>query len=132
MSVSATSIQTYLNAFDSYRTKLESLSTNNVSDLDTAEAFFVNLGWTPLRIMAVEQKLVYGWLGWKEREQMRIDCENAAILLVERFDDMNTTFQDFWTVVFHNRQKKGLMNIIQWNGNNPSVTRPISELKFAP
>lgn len=132
MAVSNTNIQTYLNNWDTvYQPQKQSLATNNLSDLDTAEAHFLEKNFTVQRISIVEVKLVYGWHTMRHREELFNKCLNAGFLLVEHFEELNSTFQDFFTVLFKYRQKAGTLCIIQWNGQNPSVTRPLQELIIA-
>jgi hypothetical protein len=131
MAVSNTNIQAYCSDFATYQTAKQSLTTNNLSDLDYAETFFKELKWTVERIAVAEVKLIYGWLSLKKRDELYDRCLKAGFLLVERFDELNSTYQDFFTVLFKYRQAAGSLCAIQWNGNNPTITRPLQELIIA-
>jgi hypothetical protein len=134
MAVSTTTMQDYIDDFASFQAKKESLSTNSIADLNKAELAFSGdaFGFTVKRITIAEVKLVYGWLGLLTREALYNECLSAGMLIVERYDELNTTFQDFFTVVFHERMRRGQVCILQWNGNNPGIARPQQELIFAP
>ena len=131
MAVSNTNIQTYCSQFSTYQAAKQSLTTNNLSDLDYAKSHFENLKWNVERIAIVEVKLTYGWLSLSKRDAMFDRCLKAGFLLVERFDELNSTYQDFFTVLFKYRQAAGSLCAIQWNGNNPTITRPLQELIIA-
>ena len=132
MAFSTTTPQQYLEKFASVQAKKESIKVATFAQLDELQSGFLAKGFTTFRISVVEVKLIYGWLSLGKRDELYEQCLNAGFLLVERFDELNTTFQDFFSVVFKKRQAAGLLCAIQWNGNNPGVTRPLDELIFTP
>jgi hypothetical protein len=87
------------------------------------------MAWEPKTVYVSKVKLVYGWHSLKKRDELFEHCLNATFLLVEHYDEINSTYQDFFTVIFKERQKLGLLNLVQWNGNNP-LARPLEELMF--
>lgn len=132
MAVSTTNIQTYINNFPAYQAAKQSITVATLADLDKAHTFFIDSDWAVERIAIVEVKLTYGWLSLSKRDAMFDRCLKAGFLLVERFDELNSTYQDFFTVLFKHRQAAGSLCAIQWNGNNPTITRPLQELIIAP
>lgn len=132
MAFSTTTPAQYLANFLSHQGKKESISVSTFAKLDELELGFQEFGFSTKRISIVEIKLAYGWLSLPKRDTLFDECINAGFLLVERYDELNSTYQDFFTVVFKKRQELSLLCAIQWNRNNPAVTRPLEELIFAP
>ena len=100
MAFSTTTPQQYLDNFASVQAKKESISVSTFTKLDELQTGFFEKGFSTFRISIAEFKLIYGWLSLGKRDELYEQCLNAGFLLVERFDELNATFQDFFTVVF--------------------------------
>lgn len=132
MAFSSTTTASYLANFSSHQAKLESISVNNFAKLTELQTGFEAIGFSVKRISIVEIKVIFGWQSLSSRDTFLDSCIFAPFLLIERYDELNGTFSDILTLIFKKRQEVGVLCGIQWNGNNPSQTRPLEELTFAP